>query len=142
MSVEIVVIPSRPDDDQPRTILRFDGGEHPDWSLIQSDDVLRLEYGDAKPIEIATLSEFDKATHLTVAYDADQLRHQLSLFLDGESVRVVSVEGWLPAEGSRLLLGGSEAGSRWYGRIAGLAIYDRKLDPVEIERSFAGLNNK
>lgn len=40
------------------------------------------------------------------------------------------------------MVGGGDAESRWHGRIAGLAIYDRRLDQEEIGRNLAGLDQE
>jgi hypothetical protein len=136
MSLEIAFIPMSPGDEQPRAILSFLSGQK-DWSLAQAGDRLQLQAAGEGPVEIATLPEFDKLTHLAITYQGDQL----SVFLDGQRVSGVSLGGWLPPGKPRLVLGGVDPGAPWHGRIAGLAIYDRKLDEAEISRNFAGVTN-
>lgn len=142
MSLETVLAPAAPEGDQPRTILAFLDGKQGDWSLIQSGDRLHLAAAGEAPVPLATLPEFDKLTHLAITYQGDQLRHQLTVYLDGKYVRDVSLEGWLPTDGSRLVIGSAGPESSWHGRIAGIAIYDRKLTEKEISENFAGLTRQ
>ena len=142
MSLELVFAPTATGDEQPRAIISFVGGKQPDWSLTQSGNALLLAASGKGPVEIATLPEFDKLTHLAITYRGDQLRHQLTVYLDGQNVRNVSLEEWLPPEDSRLVLGNSNPDVSWRGRIAGLAIYDRALDEQEISQGFAGLTKE
>lgn len=141
MSLELIFAPASTGDEQPRTILSFVGGKQPDWVLSQAGDRLFLAADGKDPYLIATLAEPDKLTLLAIAYRGDHLRHQLTVYLDGEHVKEVSLEGWLPAEGARLVLGSDDSATSWHGRIAGLAIYDRALDEQEISHNFAGLTN-
>jgi hypothetical protein len=141
MSLEIAFVPTSPEDEQSRSMLSFVGGQQT-WSLIQAGERLQLQAAGEGPISIATLHEFDKLIHLAITHQGDPLRHQLSVFLDGRRANDVSLEGWLPARESRLVFGGVDPGAHWHGRIAGLAIYDRKLDETEISQNFAGLINE
>jgi hypothetical protein len=137
MSLEIAFIPTSPGDEQPRPILSFVGGKV-SWSLTQAGERLRLQAAGEEPVPIATLQEFDKLTHLAITYQGAQL----SAFLDGQPLSNMSVKDWLPPGKSRLVLGGIDPNARWHGRIAGLAIYHRILDPGEISKNFAGLVNE
>jgi ferric-dicitrate binding protein FerR (iron transport regulator) len=136
MSLELAFIPAPPGDEQPRAILSFPGGQE-GWFLTQANDRVQWEAANHGSVAIATLLEFDKLTHLAITYQADRL----AVFLDGQSVVDVPLARWLPANKSRLVIGGVDADAHWQGRIAGLAIYDRKLERTEIERNFAGLVN-
>jgi hypothetical protein len=135
MSLELVFAPSTPIDDQPRTIVAF---VESNWLLQQAGQQLLLQTANGKSVPIATLSEFDKRTHLPITYRGDQLRDQVHVFLDGRMTHELSWEDFLPGGEPRLVLGGEEPKARWQGRIAGVAIYDRALEETEIERNLAG----
>lgn len=138
MSLEVAIAPSQPADDQPRAILQFVTDDRVVCSLAQAGHRLQFVAGDNAAIDIGSLAGVGKLSHLAIIC----ANHEMMAYLDGQLLVQSRFRGALPGNASRLIVGGVDPDARWHGRIAGLAIYDRKLDPAEIERNFAGLINE
>lgn len=136
MSLEIVFAPDPAQDDQTQTIFAFHDNGAAVWSLCQSGQRLLLQTTGNEPLEMGLLPELGKLSHLAITCD----RGHIAASLDGQKLTEATFAPALPVKASRLVVGGRDADSRWHGRIAGLAIYDRRLDHEEIGRNVAGLD--
>lgn len=149
LSVEAVVLPDRLDQAGPARIITFSSSAASrDFTLGQQQDklIFRLrtpKTGDNGYNPEITLCAIQAGvpSHVVVTYRPGLL----AAYVDGKEVyHGESVQGdfsnWSP---HHLVLGDEFDGSRdWAGTLEGVAIYDRALDPSEVQRNAAASHKR
>jgi ferric-dicitrate binding protein FerR (iron transport regulator) len=144
LTFETVVSPRRERATGSIAALAF-AGERGNFELAQEKDqlVFRLQTdGKSEGVEKIGLGkvEADRPTHVTVTYRDGAL----VAFINGQEVarrNDVSggFSGW--AQGALTIGSNATGGRSWRGSVAGLAIYNRALEPAEVNRNARNFRN-
>jgi len=142
LTLEAMIAPPDLKQSGPAAILSFASADACDFLLGQERDrlVLRLRTSAAgadggPPLDLGPL-EAGRLQHVLVSYQPGRL----TCYRDGEAVAAApAVAGdfstWAPA---RLTFGACAAGERpWAGRLEGIALYSRAMEPAEAKARFA-----
>jgi hypothetical protein len=127
-----------------RTILSFDGSEHPGspFSLYQNRGALRVQrynvdtQGTSRTAWFEVDSVFRKGEPVFVTVTLDE--QGTSVYLDGVLAKVSPILGISSNNlTGRLIVSGSPTvHDSWSGRILGLAIYHRQLTPTQVAHHY------
>jgi hypothetical protein len=127
-----------------RTILAFDGSDHPGtpFSLLQTADALRIQQYNIDPNNISWTADaavrnvFRSNTPVFITIVLST--HQTSVYVDGVHSSTFLIGGVSTRNlTGRLVVGNSPfAGGSWTGKIFGLAVYRTQLTPPQVARHF------
>jgi hypothetical protein len=151
-TLEMVLASAVVDDDRPRRLLALESEQATSLAIVQQRERLLLVANvQERPlstlpmkqaIELGPLPEPGKLTHLVITYGRGRwLARMDDATTQGELEQDFTLG---ESEATHLVFGGSpgDLNSRWQGRIAGVAIYDRALSVEEIARNVGRFESK